>query len=118
MKWTDVPAEVVLAAADICDGHTIFKPEAFLDAGVPQELVDRCTNVHESDFSNPKYTISGPDGKPVNQMAGIYGLDALATMIRDFDLDAPQRSGRGFQAQVWKEALHKHLAPADKKVEA
>lgn len=109
MKWTDVPAEVVLAAADICDGHTIFKPEAFLDAGVPQELVDRCTSVHESDFSEPKYTISGPDGQPVAQMSGVYGLDVLDSMIRDFDLDAPQTFGRGFQARVWQEALHKHL---------
>lgn len=110
MKWTDIPASVVLAAADICDGHTIFKPEAFLEVGVPQELVDRCTSVYESDFSNPKYTISGPDGNPVKEMSGIYGLDALSSMIRDFDLPAATKFGRGSQAQVWKEALHKHLA--------
>lgn len=109
MKWTDIPASVVLAAADICDGHTIFKPDAFLEVGVPQELVDRCTSVYESDFSDPKYTISGPDGKPVNQMAGIYGLAALESMIRDFGLQAPVKFGRGSQAQVWREELHKHL---------
>lgn len=112
MKWTEVPASVVLAAADICDGHTIFDPQAFTDVGVPQELVDRCTSIHESDFSNPKSTISGPDGKPVNQMRGIYGLDALSTMIRDFDIQAEPKLGRGFQARVWQEALHKHLAEA------
>lgn len=111
MKWTDVPAQVVLAAADICDGHTIFNPEAFIEVGVPQELVDRCTDVLESDFSNPKYTISDRDGKPVNHMRGIYGLTALASMIQDFDLDAPEKLGRGFQAQVWKDALQAHLGP-------
>ncbi len=109
MKWTDIPADVVLAAADVCDGHTIFKPEAFLEVGVPQELVDRCTSVYESDFSDPKYTISGPDGKPVNQMAGIYGLDALESMIRDFGIVSQTKFGRGSQARVWQEELHKHL---------
>lgn len=109
MQWTEISPDVVLAAADICDGHTIFDPKAFTEVGVPQELVDRCTNVYESDFSNPKETISGPDGRPVNQMRGIYGLDALSSMIRDFDIEAPVKFGRGFQAQVWKEALHKHL---------
>lgn len=99
----------MLAAADICDGHTIFKPEAFLEVGVPQELVARCTNAYESDFSDPKYTISGPDGKPVNQMHGVYGLDMLSSMIRDFDIQTETKFGRGSQAQVWKEALHKHL---------
>jgi hypothetical protein len=109
MKWTEIPASVVLAAADICDGHTIFDPKAFLDVGVPQELVDRCTNIYESDFSNPKYTISGPDGKPVNHMRGVYGLDMLNSMVRDFDILTEPKFGRGSQAQVWKEALHKHL---------
>jgi hypothetical protein len=111
MKWTEIEPKIVLAAADICDGHTIFKPEAFLEVGVPQELVDRCTNVYESDFSDPKYTISGPDGKPVNQMHGIYGLDALESMIRDFALPHGVTFGRGFQARVYQEALHKHLDP-------
>lgn len=109
MKWTEIPASVVLAAADICDGHTIFKPEAFLEVGVPQELVDRCTSVYESNPSDYKQSIFGPDGKLVNQMAGIYGLDALASMIRDFGLETEQKLGRGFQARVWQEALHKHL---------
>lgn len=110
MKWTDIPANVVLAAADICDGHTIFEPQAFLDVGVPQELVDRCTSTHASDFTNPKYTISGPDGKPVAEMRGIYGLDALSSMIRDFNLPAETKFGRGSQAYVWKDALRAHLA--------
>ena len=109
MKWTEIPASVVLAAADLCDGHTIFDPQAFVEIGVPQELIERCTNVYESDFSNPKHTISGPDGKPVNQMRGIYGLDALDSMIRDFGITTDTKFGRGFQARLWQEALHKHL---------
>lgn len=109
--WTQIPPHIVLAAAELCDGHTIMAPQAFLDVGVPQEMVERCTTIYESDFSNPKYTISGPDGKPVNQMSGIYGLDALSTMIRDFGIVAPAKFGRGSQAYVWRDELKKHLEP-------
>jgi hypothetical protein len=112
LKWTEIDPKIVLAAADVCDGHTILDPKAFVDAGVPQELIDRCTNVYESNFSDPKYTISGPDGKPVNQMRGIYGLDALESMVRDFELPHDVKFGRGFQARVYQEALHKHLDAA------
>lgn len=111
MQWTEIDPKIVLAAADICDGHTIFTPQAFVEAGVPQALIDRCTSTHRSDFSNPKYTISGPDGNPVEAMAGIYGLDMLASMVHDFKLDYEPKLGRGFQARVYQEALHKHLDP-------
>jgi hypothetical protein len=111
MKWTEIDPKIVLAAADLCDGHTIFTPEAFLEIGVPQELVDRCTTTHESDFSNPKYTISGPDGKPLTELKGIYGLDALDSMVRDFKLEYEPTLGRGFQARTYQAALHKHLDP-------
>lgn len=107
--WTQIPPNIVLAAAELCDGHTIMDPQAFLDVGVPQEMVDRCTTIYESDFSNPKYTISGPDGKPVNQMRGIYGLDALSTMIRDLNIVAPAKFGRGSQAYAWRDELKKHF---------
>lgn len=109
MKWTEIPASVVLAAADVCDGHSIFMPEAFLEVGVPQELVDRCTQVYESNPSDYKQSIFGPDGKLVNQMRGVYGLNMLNSMIKDFALKTRDTMGRGFQARVWQEALRKHL---------
>ena len=54
MKWIEIDPKIVLAAADICDGHTIFNPEAFVEVGVPQSLIDRCTSTYKSDFSDPK----------------------------------------------------------------
>lgn len=109
MKWIEIDPKIVLAAADICDGHTIFKPEAFAEVGVPQDLIDRCSSTYRSDFSDPKYIISGPDGNPVVEMQGIYGLDMLESMVRDFGLRCEAKLGRGFQARVYQEALHKHL---------
>lgn len=110
MRWTDVPPAVVLAAADLCDGHGIFDPIALIEVGVPQELADRYTDIFESDFSNPKSVIfDNKTGEPVKSMAGVYGLNVLAGMVRDFNLEYEPKFGRGFQAQVWKEVLHKHL---------
>ena len=34
-----LPKESLLAAANRCDGHTTFKPQSFLDAGLPGEAV-------------------------------------------------------------------------------
>lgn len=109
IRWTDIPKDIVLAAAELCDGHTIMAPKAFEEIGVPPAMVSRCTSIYESDFSNPKYTISGPDGKPVNQMQGIYGLDALSSMIRDFGIIAPAKFGRGSQAYVWRDEIKKYF---------
>lgn len=111
MKWTDVPVDVVKAVMELCDGHGIFDPKALIDAGVPQELADKFTNTYTSDFSSPKYVIyDNQTGAPVEAMQGVYGLEVLEGMIRDFGLTAPEKFGRGFQAQVWKEALQAHFA--------
>ena len=70
-----VSGEIILKAALRCDGHTIFKPEAFLDAGLPKPVVDHFTRKHGSDGS-PKGTIF-VQGQPVKELAGVYGLDLL-----------------------------------------
>lgn len=112
MKWTDVPSTTVLAAANLCDGHSIFGPELLLEAGVPQELVDRHTSTYESDFSNPKYVIfDNKTGEPVKEMKGVYGLNVLSGIVSDLGLEAPEKFGRGFQAQVWKDAIQAHFDP-------
>lgn len=112
MKWTDLPPSVVLTAADLCDGHGIFDPTALIEVGVPQELADRYTDVFESNFDDPKYIIyDNKTGEPVKAMPGVYGLNVLAGMIRDFKLNAPEKFGRGSQAVEWQRVLHEHLDP-------
>ncbi len=108
--WTDVSLEHIKAAIDIIDGdgHTIFKPEAFIEAGVPQDIVERCTEIHESDLSSHKATIF-IDGKPTNALSGVYGLAMLSTIIRDLDIPAEVYLGRGFQARAWTEAINKYI---------
>lgn len=108
--WTDVSLDHIKAAIDIIDGdgHTIFKPEAFIEAGVPQDIVERCTEIHESDLNSHKATIF-IDGKPTNALRGVYGLAMLSTMIRDLNIAAEVYLGRGFQARAWTEAINKYI---------
>jgi hypothetical protein len=109
-KWTDLPVSVVLAAVDLCDGHSIFEPEMLTNIGVPPELVKEYTVTHKSDFSNAKYVIfDNKTGEPRKEMEGVYGLAILAGMVRDFGLTCRETLGRGFQARIYQEALHKHL---------
>ena len=101
-----LPKDVVLKAAYRCDGWTIFKPEAFLDAGLPKEVVDYVTHTHGSDGS-PKGTIF-VEGEPVKALTGVYGLDLLRFLANALDIEYRRAMGRGFEAQNIQAALKQH----------
>ena len=103
-----LPAEVIVTAAGRCDGHSILKPEAFLDAGLPKPVVDHLTRNHSSDGS-PKGTIF-VNGQPVKQLIGVYGLDMLRFLANALDVEYRDAIGRGFEAQNIQAALHQHFA--------
>lgn len=103
-----LPRETILAAANRCDGHTIFKPQAFLDAGLLQAIVDYVTQTYRSDGS-PKGTIF-VDGRAVEELAGIYGLDLLRFLAAALGVEYAGAIGRGFQARHIQEALKRHFA--------
>jgi hypothetical protein len=100
--------EVLLRASSLCDGHTILAPKAFLEAGLPAEVVDFATSSYKSDGS-PKGTIF-VKGQPVKELTGVYGLDLLELIARSLSLQYRSCMGRGFQAQAIQQALHQHLA--------
>ncbi|HEY8684787.1 MAG TPA: hypothetical protein VIO57_04195 [Chloroflexota bacterium] len=97
----------ILKAASRCDGHTIFKPQAFLDAGLPNEIVEHVTRKHGSDGS-PKGTIF-VDGQPVTALTGVYGLDLLRFLATALNVEYRSAIGRGFEAQNIQSALHAHF---------
>jgi hypothetical protein len=99
MKWQDLPHDVIVNVIELCDGHTIFKPEAFVELGVPVELVDRYAHVHESDMTSHKGTIFGGDGKPLPSLRGVYGLDVIESMNREFGCPGSDKFGRGSRAR-------------------
>ena len=102
-----LPRETVLAAANQCDGHTIFKPQAFLNAGLPDEIVDHFTRRHNSG-SLPKTTIYVA-GRPVEELTGVYGLDLLRFLAYSLDVEYASALGRGTEARHIKAALQRHF---------
>lgn len=111
MTWVTVPLDVVRAAAELCDGHSIREPSDFVAVGVPAELVADYTEALESDFSDYKQTIhSAKTGKPLGAVVGIYGLHVLEGMVNDFRLKCVSKFGRGSQARVYQDAIYAYLA--------
>lgn len=93
------------------DGHSIHKPELYLDAGMPAEFVGAHTVKYKSERSNYKRTIF-TDGKPVNELTGVYALDmlyAIAANIGADEREAHSKIGRGFQAGALTEAIYRKL---------
>lgn len=108
--WYNLPPDVIKKVVDMCDGHTIFKPEALLNAGVPKDLVKAHTHKYVSDFSDPKATIfDNKTGKPVKEQEGVYGLDVLADIVMHFNLDCRDFFGRGSQAREYARVILEHL---------
>ncbi len=87
------------------DGHTIFKPSAFLEAGVDPALIERYSRKYESDTSDHKSTIFGEDGQPIVEVVGVYGLSILSGLVYNLGLTCESYMGRGFQAQAYTKTL-------------
>ena len=66
----------ILKSADRCDGHCIVDPQAFLNAGLPVEVVAHVTRSHKSDLSDPKATLF-VNGEAVTEIVGVRAASAL-----------------------------------------
>ncbi|QOV89762.1 hypothetical protein [Humisphaera borealis] len=101
--------EAILRAASLCDGHSILAPKAFLDAGLPPDVVAHLTSTHESD-GTPKSSIY-VNGHAVEKLEGVYGLDALRFLASALCVEYRSAIGRGFEAANILHALEQHLQP-------
>jgi hypothetical protein len=105
ITWKHLPAKTIIEVADLCDGHTIFKVEAFTDLGVPKELVDQYAQEFESNTESYKETIFDDHGKIIPKLKGVYGLDVIESINRELDLPAPMKFGRGSRADVCRNQI-------------
>ena len=103
--------EVILTAADLCDGHSIFDPQAFLDAGLPANVVAHLTRTYKSDLSSPKSALF-VKGTPVKELTGIYGLEMLRFLAGALGVEYTPALGRGTEARNIQCALHGHYKKA------
>lgn len=92
LKATD---KAVLREAVMVDGHTIYKPEKFLDAGLDAEIVTAFTKkLHSGDHPKEQIYVQGQE---VESLTGVYGLDVLEFIASVFDV-ASWKMGRGSRA--------------------
>ena len=101
--------QVLLAVAARCDGHSIFEPRAFLEAGLPSPVVEYLTRRYRSDGSL-KGTLF-VNGAAVKELTGVYGLEVLRFLAHALGVSYRPAMGRGFEAQNIRSALQAHLAP-------
>ena len=82
------------------DGHTLIDPEYYIGFDV-----EKITEIHKSDFGNPKYTIF-TDGIPVEELEAVYNLDFLSMVVHQLGLECNENyMGRGFQAHEYYRKL-------------
>lgn len=91
------------------DGHTLFDPEAFRNAGMPEYIVDYFTAVHATDLSSPQGVMFDSKGNLVPYIEGIYGLEMLRSMASSLGAKASSALGRGFEARELTKNIEEHL---------
>lgn len=99
VKATD---KAVLREAIKVDGHTIYEPEKFLDAGLDAGIVTAFTKTLRSG-NHPKEQIH-VGGEMVESLTGVYGLDVLEFIASCFDVSS-WKIGRGSRADHLAEQL-------------
>lgn len=108
VNWDKMRATVigtdkeVLKKAICVDGHTIYEPEKFLDAGLDPAVVRVFTKkIRSGDQPKEKlYT----EGVEVQSLNGVYGLELLEFIARCFDVNS-WKMGRGSRAAHLVEQL-------------
>jgi hypothetical protein len=105
-----LPGPVILQAAGLCTGHNILKPEAIIVAGIPESVVTCLTRTFSSGES-PKESLF-VDGRRIEPLEGIWGLDALRFFAGAFDVAYAEAFGRGTEAARIRAALHLHFEAA------
>ena len=84
------------------DGHSLIDPTHYVGFDV-----DKITETHKSDFSNPKSTIF-TNGVPVEKLEAVYNLDFLRMIVHQLGLECNENyMGRGFQAHEYCRELRK-----------
>lgn len=87
------------------DGHSLYKPAYYIDAGWPKEFIDSMTHDHESDTSDHKSTIF-VDGKAVAKLEScVASFDFHASVCHVLKLNARSAYGRGTQAGHYANAI-------------
>lgn len=100
--------KIILDCVSICDGWTIFKPEAFTDKGLDPRIVEAITTIHRSD-GTWKGSIWGKNGEMIPSLKGVNGLGLLSLITDALKLNPEMKLGRGFQASAYMRVIKEHF---------
>jgi len=89
------------------DGHTIFAPDHYYEAGLSKKFVKKYIRRHHSDGSYKGDIFK--DGKIVESLTGVYELSILEGLCYALHVEHEEKMGRGTQARVCASALIKFL---------
>jgi hypothetical protein len=89
------PVDALKKAIDV-DGHSIYDPSKFIEAGLDPVVVEAFTEVQKSD-GTPKGTIFSRDWEILPTLKGVYGLNLLEFIAQQFGVTS-DKMGRGFRA--------------------
>ena len=64
------------------DAHTVFKPSAFTDLGLPEEFVMNYARTYKSDTRSPKTTIYGDNGEVIKSVQGVTSQSIADALVR------------------------------------
>ena len=95
------------------DAHTVFKPSAFTDLGLPEDFVLKYARTYKSDTRSPKTTIYGDNGEVIHSVQGVMSSSIADALVRAFGLhgaqqDASEKFGRGSALRVLSQAIWNH----------
>lgn len=74
-NWAkDLSKETIEKFITIGDGHTLFKPEAYIDIGIPEEIVAKYTTTHKS-HKYPTYEAQEALAQAIQTVLNEYVVD-------------------------------------------
>lgn len=94
--------------------RVIFSPEDLIQSGFSKEAVDACTEIMESNFSDPKRTVFDRCGKPVNQMRGVVFMDLAMHIAKAHKLNWETATGWNTTLDRIQEAIRGSAMQAGK----
>jgi len=95
-SWKDLPPKVLLETTDFCDAYSIVGVEAFVELGVPAELVAP----YESTHVGKRFTDAEDDA--VTEIRGVNCLTILHAINHDLGLPGSCFLGRQRQVHQMK----------------
>ena len=103
----ELSVETIIALANCCDGWSILRPSYLIGLGLPKSTAEQLTRVYKSDYSSFKGTIF-VEGKPVDQVEGIYSLSLLAYLAELVGVESTAITaiGRGSQAEQYQREIY------------